>query len=132
MMFDDLAKSLEMLGGIPEPTLTPREDKMNRAMAIEEWSFGPEAPSLRKGANKPYWSQMSRAWGVEEDEARRRMCVNCEYFKACPGTQAMLEAIPVTPYDEAGGSRGYCEEHEFACGSMRVCKSWEEVEKEED
>lgn len=121
-----------ILGGIPKMELTSRQDRVNRAMAVEEWGYGPQTPSLAKGANKPFWAQMARAWGVEEGEARRRMCVNCEYFKACEGTQEMLEAIPLGPGDESAGSRGYCKEHEFACASMRTCKSWEEREEEED
>lgn len=130
-MFEDFAKRLGELGGLPEIELTPRQNKLNREMTVEEWGYGPEAPSLAKGANKPFYSGLARAWGIEEAEARRRMCGNCEYWKACEDTQEMLEAIPVTPYDEAGGAaRGYCEEHEFACAASRVCKSWEEVEME--
>lgn len=132
-MFEAFTKRLEELGGLPEVELTPRQNTVNRQMAIEEWGYGPEAPSLAKGSNKPFYAGMARAWGIEEAEARRRMCGNCEYFKACEDTQEMLEAIPVTPYDEAGGAaRGYCEEHEFSCAAARVCKSWEEVEKDEE
>ena len=130
-MFEDFAKRLGELGGLPEVELTPRQNTVNREMAVEEWGYGPEAPSLAKGSNKPFYSGLARAWGVEEVEARRRMCGNCEYWKACEDTQEMLEAIPVTPYDEAGGAaRGYCEEHAFACAASRVCKSWEEIEME--
>jgi hypothetical protein len=130
MKYEDFTFGL--MGGIPEPELTQREHDLNRQMTIEEWSYGPEAPSLAKGSNRPFYDQIARAWSIEPDEARRRMCGNCEYFKNCTETQAMLEAIRVTPYDEAGGPRGYCEEHQFACGAARVCKSWEEVEKEEE
>jgi hypothetical protein len=131
-MFEDFAKRLGELGGLPEVVLTPRQNTVNREMAIEEWSYGPEAPLLSKAANKPFYAGLARAWGIDEAEARHRMCGNCEYWKGCPDTQAMLEAIPVTSYDEAGGAaRGYCEAHEFACAASRVCKSWEEFEREE-
>jgi hypothetical protein len=127
----DFFERLGELGGLPEVELTPRQSRLHLQMAQEEWGYGPDAPSLAKGANKPFWAAMAKAWLVEEPEARRRMCVNCEYFKTCEDTQEMLESIPVTPYDEAGGSRGYCKAHEFACSSMRTCKAWEEREEEE-
>ena len=87
-MFEDFAKRLEELGGLPEVELTPRQHNVNREMTIEEWGYGPEAPSLAKSANKPFYAGLARAWGIEEAEARRRMCGNCEYFKACEDTQA--------------------------------------------
>jgi hypothetical protein len=124
-------KGLEMFRGIPAPELTASENRENMAIAKEEWGYGPEKPSSSKMDNKPFYAGIARAWGIEEPEARRRMCINCEYFKACPGTQLMIEGLKL-PADDPGGPKGYCKKHEFACASGRVCKSWEEAESEDE
>lgn len=45
---------------------------------------------------------------MSEKDARRRMCLNCEYFCVKPMMQAMMESIPVTDFDTSGGGRGSC------------------------
>jgi len=111
-------------GGMKIPSAS--ENKKNKQIAIDSWQFGPENPSLDPKANKPFWAGLGKAWGMGEKDARRRMCLNCEYFCTDPMMQAKMEAIPVTDYDSEGGGRGYCKKFEFVCSALRSCQGWEE------
>ena len=94
-------------------------------MMIEEWNLGPEDPSEKPGDNPEYWGDMARLWKVEEDEARRRMCANCEYFDNTPERLEAIESIPFNEYDENAGGRGYCHKFDFICHNLRSCQAWE-------
>lgn len=116
-----------ILGGIPEDKfISAAENKNNTAMVIEEWKLGPEQPSNEPGANKPFWVQLARAWQVDEAEARRRRCSNCEYYDNSPQMQIQMERIPRNQWDNGAGFRGYCEQFDFICHDMRVCQAWED------
>lgn len=132
MMFDELAKSLEALGGIPEPFITPAENRENRKMVQTDWKLGPEKTGVKPSENKPYWNALAKAWQVDEKTARRRFCANCEYFDNTPARQAQMESIPLDQYDMDGGGRGYCTAFDFVCHNLRVCQAWEEKPFEED
>ncbi len=67
---------------------------------------------IRKGQTRRS-GLISARHGAWAKDARRRMCLNCEYFCTSPMMQAMMEAIPVTDYDSAGGGRGYCKKFDF-------------------
>jgi hypothetical protein len=69
---------------------------------------------------------------VDEKEARRRRCSNCEYFEATPLMQAKMDRIPWNQWDDGAGYRGYCHKFNFICHDMRSCQAWEEREYEED
>ena len=113
--------------GLPEMKIvSASENKKNKQIAIDSWHFGPEQPSLDPKANKEFWVGLGKAWRMTEKEARRRMCINCEYFSVKPMMQAMMEAIPVTDYDASGGGRGYCKKFKFVCSALRACQGWEE------
>ena len=103
-----------------------KDNKANKQIAIDSWQFGPESPSLDPKANKAFWADLGKAWGMGEKDARRRMCLNCEYFLTDPMMQAKMEAIPVTDYDSAGGGRGFCKKFNFVCSALRSCQAWEE------
>ena len=117
---------------IDEPFITAAENKKNTQVVIEDWMLGPEKPSNEPGANKPYWMALAKAMQVDEKEARRRRCSNCEYYDNSTMMQAKMERIPRNDWDTDAGYRGYCHKFEFICHDMRSCQAWEEREFEQD
>jgi hypothetical protein len=69
---------------------------------------------------------------VDEAEARRRRCSNCEYYDNTPGTQLKMERIPWNSFDVGAGFRGFCTKFSFVCHDLRSCQAWEEKEFEGD
>lgn len=119
--------------GLPmgEEFITTAENKKNAETVIEDWMLGPENPSNEPAANKVYWVAVGKAMQVDEKEARRRRCSNCEYFFNDPMTQAKMERIPRNQWDEGAGYRGFCKNFDFICHDMRSCQAWEEREQED-
>lgn len=117
---------------IDEPFITAAENKKNTQVVIDDWMLGPEKPSNEPTANKVYWVALGKAMQVEEKEARRRRCSNCEYYDNSTMMQAKMERIPRNEWDTDAGYRGYCHKFEFICHDMRSCQAWEEREFEQD
>lgn len=117
---------------IDEPFITAAENKKNTQVVIDDWMLGPEKPSNEPGANKQYWMALAKAMQVDEKEARRRRCSNCEYYDNSTMMQAKMERIPRNEWDTDAGYRGYCHKFEFICHDMRSCQAWEEKEYEDD
>lgn len=117
-------------GGLPEsmPFITASENKKNTQVVIDDWMLGPEKPSNEPGANKTYWMALGKAMQVDEKEARRRRCSNCEYYDNSTMMQAKMERIPQNDWDTGAGFRGYCHKFDFICHDMRSCQAWEERE----
>ena len=124
---------IEGFGGLRESEsfITTAENKKNTKMVIDDWMLGPENPSNERGANPEYWSALANAWQVDEEEARRRRCSNCEYFINSTLMQAKMDKIPWNEWDVGAGYRGYCEKFSFICHDMRACQAWEEREEED-
>jgi hypothetical protein len=120
--------------GLPveEEFITAAENKKNTQVVIDDWMLGPENPSNEPTANKVYWVALGKAMQVDEKEARRRRCSNCEYFEATPLMQAKMERIPRNQWDENAGYRGYCHKFDFICHDMRSCQAWEGRKYEND
>jgi hypothetical protein len=118
--------------GLPEaaPFITAAENKKNTQVVIDDWMLGPENPSNEPGANKPYWMKLDKAMQVDEKEARRRRCSNCEYYDNSTMMQAKMERIPQNQWDTNAGFRGYCHKFDFICHDLRSCQAWEEREFE--
>lgn len=125
---------IEGFGGIreSEPFITPAENKKNTQIAIDDWMLGPENPTNERGANAPYWRALGKAMRVDETEARRRRCSNCNYYKNDTLTQAKMERIPWNEWDVNAGFRGLCEKLNFICHDLRSCQVWEEREEEDE
>jgi hypothetical protein len=125
---------LKTFGGFPEDEeiVNVTENRKNTQTVIKDWMLGPEKPSNERGANKPYWSALAKAMQVDETEARRRRCGNCEYFDNSTLMQAKMNKIPWNEWDVGAGYRGYCDKFEFVCHDMRSCQAWEEREREDD
>jgi hypothetical protein len=115
-----------------EPFITASQNKKNTQVVIDDWMLGPEKPSNERGANPEYWRALGKAMQVDEAEARRRRCGNCEYFINSTLMQAKMDKIPWNQWDVGAGFRGYCEKFDFICHDMRSCQAWEEREEEED
>ena len=125
--------TLLILGGIPEDDfISPAENRANTRVVIEDWMLGPEKPSNERGANKPYWMALAKAMQVDESEARRRRCSNCEYYDNSVGMQVKMERIPWNAWDVGAGFRGYCEKFDFICHDLRSCQAWEAREDDEE
>jgi hypothetical protein len=119
--------------GLPmdDEFITTAENKKNTQVVIDDWMLGPEKPSNEPGANKTYWVALGKAMQVNEQEARRRRCSNCEYYDNSTMTQAKMERIPRNDWDTNAGFRGYCEKFDFICHDLRSCQAWEERESED-
>jgi hypothetical protein len=114
-----------------EPFITAAENKKNTLVVINDWMLGPEKPSNERGANADYWKKLGKAMQVNEAEARRRRCSNCEYYDNSTLTQAKMERIPWNEWDVEAGFRGYCDKFDFVCHDLRSCQAWEEREGED-
>lgn len=125
---------LKTFGGFPEDEeiVNATENRKNTQTVIKDWMLGPEKPSNERGANKPYWAALAKAMQVDETEARRRRCGNCEYFDNSTLMQAKMNKISWNEWDVGAGYRGYCDKFEFVCHDMRSCQAWEEREREDD
>lgn len=125
---------LEGFAGLPleEPFITTAENKKNTQVAIDDWLLGPENPTNEKGANPDYWRALAKAMQVDEAEARRRRCSNCEYYDNSVMTQVKMERIPWNQWDVNAGFRGHCRKLNFVCHDLRSCQVWEEREYEDD
>jgi hypothetical protein len=75
---------------------------------------------------------LAKAMQVDEAEARRRRCSNCEYYDNSVMTQVKMDRIPWNEWDVDAGFRGYCDKFDFICHDLRSCQAWEEREQEED
>jgi len=113
-----------------EPFITTAENKKNTQVAIKDWMLGPEDPSNEPDANPTFWVAVGKAMQVDETEARRRRCSNCEYYDNSTLTQAKMERIPRNQWDNNAGFRGFCTKFEFVCHDLRLCQAWEEREFE--
>jgi hypothetical protein len=106
----------------------------NTVIAIKDWHLGPENVDQ---PNNEYWAKSAEMWGVSVEEARRKLCVNCEYYDNLPTTLKELEAIPMNKFDlyNSNGQRGYCHKLHIVCHTTRSCQAWEckeyEVPEEE-
>lgn len=120
---------LTIAGGIPKekPFITAAENKKNTQTVIDDWMLGPDKPSNEPTANKTYWVALGKAMQVDEKEARRRRCSNCEYYNNTPLMQAKMDKIPRNELDTDAGFRGYCHKFDFICHDMRSCQAWEKA-----
>lgn len=106
--------------------ITPAENRKNTKVVIENWMLGPEDPSNDPSVNRVYWAKLGKAMQMDEKEARRRRCSNCEYYDNTPWTQSKMDRIPMNEWDENAGFRGFCRKFRFICHDMRSCQAWEE------
>ncbi len=117
-------------GGPSVEPLTQEENSKIMRSLIKEWSLGPDKASARPGENAEFWSKISDVWGIPEEDARRRLCANCEYFDNRPDSMKVMESVPFNRFDADGGGRGYCHNFDFICHNLRTCQAWEEKEFE--
>lgn len=132
-----MKKPIIVIGGFKglqesEPFITTAENKKNTQIVIDDWMLGPERPSNERGSNASYWQALGKTMQVDETEARRRRCSNCEYYDNSTLTQAKMERIPWNKWDIEAGFRGYCTKFDFICHDLRSCQAWEEQEFEEE
>jgi hypothetical protein len=113
--------------------LTTESNAKTRDTLVETQMLGPvkvDAP------NSEFWRGLANVWRISPDQAKRRLCANCEYFDDAPETLEAMEVVPQDEFDADGGGRGYCHKLEFICHSLRVCRRWEKApvmsEAEED
>ena len=132
-----MKKPMIIMGGFSgiresEPFITAAQNKKNTQTVIDDWMLGPEKPSNERGSNAPYWRALGKAMQVDETEARRRRCSNCEYYDNSTMMQARMDKIPWNQWDVDAGFRGYCNKFDFICHDLRSCQAWEEREFESE
>lgn len=101
----------------------------NTENAIAHWNLGPKVVDQ---PNDPYWARAAQIFDVPLEVAKRRLCVNCEYYDNTPERLAEMEAVPLNQYDiyATQAHRGYCHKLHFICHTTRSCQAWEEKEYE--
>ncbi len=109
--------------------LSKESNEKIRDTLMETQMLGPENT---QEANTEFWRGLANIWRISPDQAKRRLCANCEYFDDAPETLEAMEVVPQDEFDKDGGGRGYCHKFEFICHNLRVCKAWEKGMKEED
>ncbi len=113
--------------------LSKESNEKIRDTLMETQMLGPENT---QEANTEFWRGLANIWRISPDQAKRRLCANCEYFDDAPETLEAMEVVPQDEFDKDGGGRGYCHKFEFICHNLRVCKAWEkdmkEMENEDD
>ena len=114
--------------------ITAQQNNQVMANMKKNWHLGPEKASVMPDDNNLFWMSIADIWDVEEEQARRMLCANCEYFNNTVEAMKDMEAVPINKYDKDGGGRGYCEKFDFICHNLRVCQAWEPKEfiSEED
>ena len=114
--------------------ITEKENNRVLAKMKKDWHLGPDKTSIMPDDNNLFWLSISNVWDVPEEDARRRLCANCEYFDNRPEALKDMESVPINKFDKDGGGRGYCVKFDFICHNLRVCQAWEPKEfiNEED
>lgn len=112
------------------PMVSAAENKRNLQRVLDNWMLGPEKASPKPGANPEYWQDLADVWGISQQEARRQLCANCEYFENTPEMMRAMEKIPFDALDADGGGRGYCHKFDFICHNLRTCQAWERKDYE--
>lgn len=115
-------------GGPSVDPLTAADNAKTMRMVVKDWHLGPDKASAKPGDNADFWDSIAQVWDVDSDEARRRLCANCEYFDNRPDTLKALDSVPFNRFDADGGGRGYCHKFDFICHNLRTCQAWEEKE----
>jgi len=107
--------------------LTEESNEIAMAMVKKNWNLGPEKASEDPEANKAYWEKMAELWQTDEEQARRQLCANCEYFDNSTKAMKFMDQVPISKYDKDGGGRGYCTKFDFICHNLRTCQAWDEA-----
>jgi hypothetical protein len=84
----------------------------------ESQMFGPKDPSK---PSSDFWRDLANYWRIAPDQAKRKLCSNCEYGDDSPETKEMYGDMAI-----------YCKKFEFVCGEGKTCKRWEHGESEGD
>lgn len=124
-----LAPSIEITIESETPELDEKEALKNREFVKKHWMLGPENPDQ---PSTDYWRKIATVWRTSPEQAKRKLCANCEYFNDSPEMLEQMESIPVDEYDKNGGGRGWCTKFDFVCHSLRTCQAWEKAEQPED
>ena len=106
----------------------------NHLTTIEEHGLGPADP---REPNREFWSAKAVLWGIEEGDARARMCCNCNHYwdttqvRDCiangPAYNLKASNLPLTPKwaDIESHPVGYCDLYDITCSPIRTCDSQE-------
>lgn len=108
------------------PEITAAENNRIMLKLVKDWHLGPDVASAKPGDNPDFWQSYADVMQVEEPEARRMLCANCEYFDNRPMAMETMESVPFNRFDADGGGRGFCHKFDFICHNLRTCQAWEE------
>lgn len=79
---------------------------------------------------EPFWKEIAAYWNTSADQARLRLCSNCEYADLSIEAKEAMTAIPLDALDK-GDVRVWCNRFLFACHAQRTCDVWDEIEPDE-
>ena len=101
----------------------------NTEKAIANWNLGPMTVDQ---PDDPYWTRAAQIFAVSVEDAKLRLCVNCEYYDNTPERLAEMRAIPLNRFDiyNSPYHRGYCHKLRIICHTTRSCQAWEEKDYE--
>lgn len=101
----------------------------NTEKAIANWNLG---PAVVDQPGDPYWQKAAEVFGVSVDEAKTRICCNCEYYDNTPERLAEMLAVPLNRFDvyQSPYHRGYCCKLHIICHTTRSCQAWERKDYE--
>lgn len=112
--------------------VSAKENDATLKRMVKDWNLGPLKASSKPGDNKDFWIGIAKVWNIKEDEARRQVCANCEYFNNTPEAMKAMDKIPFNAFDADGGGRGYCVKFDFICHNLRTCMAWERKDFEQE
>lgn len=114
----------------PLATVDPQVNLINHRYTVRVANLGPPDPSQ---PNDEYWQSMADKWEVGIDDARTRLCSNCEHYIYTEEMQdCMRKHDNITPdmvgpgWVDTNDSGGWCNLYNITCTAHRTCVDWEE------
>ena len=106
----------------------------NHLIAISDYGLGPADP---RQPNTEFWAAKAVLWGIQQGDARARMCLNCNHYwdttqvRDCiasgPAMDLKASNLPLTPKwaDIEAHPVGYCDLYDITCSPIRTCDQQE-------
>lgn len=115
----------------PLSTVDANLNISNHLQCIQQANLGPADPTQ---PNSTYWGIMADKWLIPVEDAKFRLCQNCEYYDNSPNILECLQSstfkasdLPVNPsWTDTDTNAGYCSKWDITCSANRTCLNWEE------
>lgn len=114
----------------PLATVDKRINLINHRYTVRVANLGPPDP---RQENAEYWQEMADKWEVGIEDARTRLCSNCEHYiyteemKDCMRKHDNITPDMVGPgWVDTKETGGWCNLYNITCTASRTCVDWEE------